>query len=153
KPRLTREKVNVLADSAEVRIVVLRYLSDSESVHGVGPGPRPRVVGSEAPVPTPRIVHTPDRATRRERNSAIMPRPTLTDGFFAGANEAGGSAAGKLIRSLNVRYSVDYSSKVICELPGGGPSSSACAGDSPVATSGALGILFGIPSVLSATSS
>src|SRR5215510_11964834 len=36
KPRLTREKMNVLADSAEVRIVILRYLSDSESVHGGG---------------------------------------------------------------------------------------------------------------------
>src|SRR4051794_36958645 len=89
KPRLTREEVNVLTDSAEVRIVVLRYLSDSESVHGGGPGPRPRVVGSEAPVPTPQLVHTPDRATRRERNSVMMPRPTLTDGFFARADEAG----------------------------------------------------------------
>jgi len=46
----------------------------------------------EAPVPTPQIVHTPDRATRGERNSGSMPGPTLTDGFFAGANEAAGSA-------------------------------------------------------------
>src|SRR6476469_1136289 len=46
KPRLTREKMNVLADSAEVRIVILRYLSDSESVHGGGPGPRPRAVSA-----------------------------------------------------------------------------------------------------------
>ena len=39
--------------------------------------------------PLRKLVHTPDRATRRERNSVMMPRPTLTDGFFAGANEAG----------------------------------------------------------------
>ena len=47
QPRLTREEVNVLADSAEVRIVILRDLSDSESVHGGGPDRGRRVVGSK----------------------------------------------------------------------------------------------------------
>jgi hypothetical protein len=58
KPRLAREKMNVLADSAEVRIVILRYLSDSESMHGGGPGPRPRVVGSKRLCPLRNSAYT-----------------------------------------------------------------------------------------------
>jgi hypothetical protein len=75
--------MNVLADSAEVRIVILRYLSDSESMHGGGPGPRPRVVGSKRLCPL-RIVHTPDRATRRERNSWEYAGANLNRRFLCG---------------------------------------------------------------------
>ena len=82
KPRFAREKMNVFTYAAEVRIVVLRDLGDSKSVHSGWPGSRPQGDGAEAPVPNPGgwCIHRTG-LTRGERNPGSMPEPTLTGGF------------------------------------------------------------------------
>ena len=54
KACFAREEMDVLADSTEVRIVVLRDLGDSKSVHGVEARTAAARGRIDAPVPNPR---------------------------------------------------------------------------------------------------